>query len=57
MSEIERRRLAIQDEYIKQLYDTADDPGLNDAWKVVVMRGILQEMSRAVAALEKETQV
>lgn len=54
MSEKQRRRLEIQDEYIPQLYDTADDPALNDAWKVIVMRGILQEMQKALAALEKE---
>ena len=56
MSAKEMKRLAIQDEYIKQLYDAADDPGLNDTWKVVVMRGILQKMMRAVAALEKEAE-
>ena len=54
MSERLTKRDAIFTDYIRQLRDTADDPGLNNNWKIVVISGILKELERALAAADEE---
>ena len=54
MNELERKRLAIYEDYIRQLRDIADDPGLTRDWKLVLMHGIFNELDKALANLGKE---
>jgi len=54
MNDIERKRLEIYEDYIRQLREAANDEGLTRDWKLVVIHGIFNELDAALAALEKE---
>lgn len=53
MTTMEKARMRLYEDAIRQLRETADDRGLTRDWKLVLMRGILNELSDKLARLDK----
>ena len=53
MTTMEKARMRLYEDAIRQLREAADDRGLTRDWKLVLIRGILNELSDKLARLDK----